>query len=83
MKGTILLNARDLDTERSGIEVDVELEQVSSIDKMMCVKALLTSLLANTEELALFNAMVSVDFWPDGRTLAQDIAAKEATGHEN
>lgn len=83
MKGIILLNVKDLDTEHSGIEVNVELEQVSSLDKMMCVKALLTSLLANTEELALFNAMVSVDFWPDGRTLAEDIAAKGVRDSEN
>lgn len=83
MKGTVLLSVKDLDTERSGIEVSVELEKVSSLDKMMVVKALLTALLANTEELALFNAMVSVDFWPDGRTLADSIVEKGVRNSEN
>lgn len=83
MKGTILLNAKDLDTGHTGIEVNVELEQANTLDKMMCAKFFLRALLADPAELDLFNIMVSCDFWPDGRTLAEDIAAKVVQGNEN
>lgn len=83
MEGNIVINISDVDEQRTGIEVNVRLERVSSIDKMLIIKAAMSALLDSTVELSLFKAAVLSDLWPDGEPLAKIISKKEAARCEN
>lgn len=83
MKGSVQMNVSNVDDELTGIEVDVQLECVNLVDKVLLIKAMLAALLADAAELEILKVVLLTDCWPDDRTLAEIISQKEATGHAN